>query len=200
VSQFSDALMAATAPFQFALQTKAGTEALAHALRYLTDADEDTVVASLDGVGAFDHVRRDRVLSKLVDTPSLVQLLPLAKMLYGSRSRFLWSDANGTTHEIEQGEGGEQGCPLMSALYALAQHDALVAASANMQRGERVFSFLDDLYVVTTRQRAHSTFREVANQVAALAGERHTWVSSRCGAEEEAHRQKTSLPPSLVHG
>ena len=54
VMQYGQALMAATAPYQFALQTRAGTEALAHLLRYLTDADEDTVVVSLDGIGVFD--------------------------------------------------------------------------------------------------------------------------------------------------
>ena len=40
VMQCGQALKAATAPYQFAP-------------RYLTDADEDTVVVSLDGIGAF---------------------------------------------------------------------------------------------------------------------------------------------------
>ena len=73
-------------------------------------------------------------------------------MLYGSQSRFVWTDAEGTTHIIEQGEGGEQGCPLMPAVFVLAQHDGLVAASQNLLPSERVFSSLDDLYLVTTRR------------------------------------------------
>ena len=176
VMQFSDELMAATAPYQFALQTRAGTEALAHILRYLTEVDEDAVVVSLDGVGAFDHVHRAAFLDKLAADPRLEPLLPLVRMLYGSQSRFLWTDAAGTTHEILQGEGGEQGCPLMPALFALAQHEGLVAASRNLLPSERLFAFLDDLYVVTTRARANTAFEEVATQV-----ERHAGVRTHLG-------------------
>ena len=71
VMQFSDELMAATALYQFALQTRAGAEALAHMLRYLTDVDEDAVVVSLDGVGAFDHVHRSAFFDKLAADPRL---------------------------------------------------------------------------------------------------------------------------------
>ena len=172
VAQYSDAFLAATAPYQFALQTRAGTEALAHILRYLSDADEDAVVVSLDGVGAFDHVKRAAFMSKVRSDPRLEALLPLVRMLYGSESRFLWTDASGATHEILQGEGGEQGCPLMPALFALAQHDALAAADRDLQSGERLLSFLDDLYLVTTRARAHTAFREVADHVERVAGVR----------------------------
>ena len=128
--QFADDFLAATSPFQFALQTRAGTEALAHALQFLTDFDEDTVVVSLDGVGAFDHVKRSAFFKKLHAVESLRPLLPLVSLLYGSESRFLWKDAKGTTHTIRQAEGGEQGDPLMPALYALAQHDGLVEADS----------------------------------------------------------------------
>ena len=55
--QFAEAITDATAPFQFALQTRAGTEALSLALTFLTDSDPDAVVLSIDGIGAFDHVR-----------------------------------------------------------------------------------------------------------------------------------------------
>ena len=56
--------MGEIAPFQYTLQTKAGTEALAHALRYLTDNDDEVVILSLDGIGAFDHVRRASFMNK----------------------------------------------------------------------------------------------------------------------------------------
>ena len=64
--QFGEDFKNRTAPFQFALRTKAGTDALAHALRYITDQDEDAVNASLDGIGAFDHVKKFRVLHEAV--------------------------------------------------------------------------------------------------------------------------------------
>jgi len=176
VMQFGEGLMAATEPFQFALQTHAGTEALAHLCRYLTDADPDTVVVSLDGIGAFDHVQRAAFMTELAEDPNLLPLLPLVGMLYGSQSRFFWTDDAGVTHTILQGEGGEQGDPLMPALFALAQHGGLAAASRELQGGDRVLSFLDDLYVLTTRSRAWSAFQTVATAV-----EQHAGVQTHMG-------------------
>ena len=168
--QFSDDFLERTAPFQFALKTRAGTDALAHAIRLLTDMDPDTVVVGLDGVGAFDHVKRARFFEKLLACEELRPLLPLVSALYGSSSRFLWYDDRGGQHVIEQGEGGEQGCPLMPALFALAQHDALEEASGNLLPSERLFAFLDDLYVVTCKARAAAAFEEVASCVERKAG------------------------------
>lgn len=168
--RFSDDFMRATAPFQLALQTRAGTDALAHLVQYLTDADEETVIASLDGVGAFDHVTRARFVDKWCTDKALSPPVPLTRMLRGSQSRLLWTDNAGTTRTILQGEGGEQGCPLMPALFALAQHDALVQADANLLSSERILRFLDDLYVITSKARAREAFEEVANRVKDRAG------------------------------
>jgi hypothetical protein len=127
-------------------------------------------VLSLDGIGAFDHVKRAAFFKKLLACEELNDLLPLVSALYGTQSRFVWRDDVGNEHIIEQMEGGEQGCPLMPALFALAQHDALVQASGNMLPDELLFSFLDDLYVVTSRARAYEAFQEVATQVETHAG------------------------------
>ena len=88
--QYASRFLEATAPYQFALQTKAGTEALAHTLRFLAEQDHEAVVMSLDGIGAFDHVSRAAFMSKVASSPSLCSLLPLVKALYGSESQFLW--------------------------------------------------------------------------------------------------------------
>ena len=191
-SQFSDSFLERTAPFQFALQTKAGTDALAHAVRVLTDLDPDTVVVSLDGVGAFDHVKRAAFFDKLLSCEELRPLLPLVSALYGTKSRFLWFDAKGEEHVIEQGEGGEQGCPLMPALYALAQHEALVEADSNLLPDERLFSFLDDLYLVTSRARAAEAFEDVAGSV-----KRHAGVQSHLGKLRAWCRGGGPAPPEL---
>ena len=86
--QFSDDFLEATSPYQFALQTRAGTEALAHALRVLTDSDDETVVLSLDGVGAFDHVKRAAFFRKLHSLENLQPLLPLVGLLMGANLVF----------------------------------------------------------------------------------------------------------------
>ena len=58
-----------------------------------------------------------------------------------------WDDEVGDTHEIRQREGGEQGDALMPLLFSLGQH-ALIVVARNLEEGERLFAFLDDLYVL----------------------------------------------------
>ena len=50
----SDVVEAATAPYQYVLSTRAGTECIAHILQTLTDDNLRTTVLSIDGMGAFE--------------------------------------------------------------------------------------------------------------------------------------------------
>ena len=50
--QYADEFMAVTAPFQYALNTRAGSEAIIWALRAATKVDPPTTVLSIDGVRA----------------------------------------------------------------------------------------------------------------------------------------------------
>ena len=52
-------------PFQFALSTKAGTDCVARVVRALTELDSKTTLLSIDGVGAFDHIKRSAMLFAL---------------------------------------------------------------------------------------------------------------------------------------
>ena len=76
------------------------------------------------------------------------QLLPFVRTFYGQPSTFLWEDETGEVRHIPQGEGGEQGDPLMPLLFCLAQHAALEAVSERLEAGEYLFAYLDDLCVV----------------------------------------------------
>lgn len=58
----------------------------------------------------------------------------------------------------------------MPALYALGQHAGLEHVAAQLQPGEHLFAYLDDLYVMCDRRRAATAFRAVAESVAARAG------------------------------
>ena len=55
-------------------------------------------------------------------------------------------------------------------LYALGQHDSLVAASAALRPDERLAAFLDDLYVVTVPGRTAPLLRVVTSEVERGAG------------------------------
>ena len=70
-------------------------------------------------------------------------------MFYGAPSEYLWEDSGGASHRIPQGEGGEQSDALMPLLFAVGQHSALETASTQLWPGERIFAYLDDIYLVT---------------------------------------------------
>ena len=77
--QFMGEVEQSCAPFQFALSTRAGTDCVGHAIRAVTERQPDMTVLSIDGIGAFDHVFRSSMMSKLMDVPGLQKLLPRAQ-------------------------------------------------------------------------------------------------------------------------
>ena len=56
----------ATAPFQYALSTRAGSECVAHVLQTLTDVDPSATILSVNGIGAFDLLSREAMLRGLL--------------------------------------------------------------------------------------------------------------------------------------
>ena len=101
----------ATAPFQFALKTRAGSECVAHTLRTLSELNETTKILSVDGVGAFDLISRSAMMQGLVDMPGGVKVLPFVRVFYGTPSQFLCEDELGTVNHIPQGEGANRVTP-----------------------------------------------------------------------------------------
>ena len=63
--QFSEQLAEETGPFEFALSTRAGTEAVGHMVQAATDMDSELTVLTVDEIGAFDLMRRQSMLGKL---------------------------------------------------------------------------------------------------------------------------------------
>ena len=146
------------APFQYALSTRAGTEALARTLQATTESDPLATIVSIDGMSAYDHVSRRSMLAGLRRSPALAEALPFVRQFYGVASTYLWEDANGHAHEVGQAEGGEQGDPLMPGLFALGLHPALVALRARLRPGEALYAYLDDVYLVCRPERARELF------------------------------------------
>ena len=84
------------------------------------------------------------MLTALRDTPNANAMLPFVRFFYGSPSEFVWTDAANNPHSILQAEGGEQGDPLMPALFALRVAPALRAMQTDLLPSESVRAFLDD--------------------------------------------------------
>ena len=159
--QFSGPFNTFCAPFQYALSARAGTEALARAVRIASEANGRTTVLSIDGVGAYDHISRSCMLQGLQSDPSLATLSPYVRQFYGEPSTYLFYDEAGAAHEIQQGEGDEQGDPLMPALYAVGQHRALLQVHSELQAGENLFAYLDDIYLTCPPERAGALFASI---------------------------------------
>ena len=118
-------------PPQYAFSTKAGwCECVAHMLHSVTELDPEATTISIDGVGAYDLISRKATLVAHVGD----QLIPFVRCFFGSPSTYLWEDEMGVTHEIPQGDGGEEGDPLMPLLFALRQHTSLVGVMRSCSR------------------------------------------------------------------
>ena len=103
------------------------------------------------------------MLRGLLHTQDAQAALPFVRMFYSQPSTYLWVDANNHVHHVHQAEGGEQGDPLMPALFSLGLDFALRAFQAELQPGERVAAFLDDLYVTAQPHRIRHLFDRLAH-------------------------------------
>ena len=70
----------------------------------------------------------------------------------------------------------------MPAFFSLGQHKALQHAASQLQPGEQVCAYLDDLYVVCKKQKAAAAFAQVASSVSELAVVQSHWENYALGA------------------
>ena len=191
--QVAEAAEEATAPFQYALRTRAGTECVSHIMQSLTDLDPRTTILSVDGVGAFDLISRNSMMEGLFHMEGGEKLLPFVRMFYSTPSTFLWEDEEGTVHHIPQGEGGEQGDPLMPMLFALGQHSSLIAVSDRLHHGERLCAFLDDLYVASNPERTVDCHQILGKNCGTTPRSDFTMARRLCGTAEVRSLQMSEL-------
>ena len=155
-------------PFQFALQARAGTDALAAHVRAALETRPGAVLVSLDGRSAYDSMSRAAFLGKLREVAP--ELLLFVRFFYGSPCTYCWWDAAGRCRDVCQGEGCEQGDALAPALYALRRHDALRQACDALHPDDTLVAFLDELYVITSPSRARAALDETVRAVADRCG------------------------------
>ena len=81
--QLSRAVEVATAPFQHAITTRAGTECIAHALQALTESDPRCITIVVDGIGAFDLISRSAMLEATRGLHGGQEALLFVRLFYG---------------------------------------------------------------------------------------------------------------------
>ena len=178
--QIGSVVESATAPFQYALSTRAGCECVAHALQALSEVDERTTIMSMDGTSAYDLISRRAMLAGLAHIEGGREVLPFVKLFFGAPSQCWWEDDEGVVHQIHQGEGGEQGDVMMPLLFSLGQHNALHAVQERLLPNERIFAFLDDVYVVCLPDRVVAIHMLLENALWV-----HARIRSGCGQKRE---------------
>ena len=179
--QVGPAVKAATAPFQYALSTRAGCECIAHALQAVCELDPEATVTSIDGISACDSISRRAMLLGLQRVEGGSSVIPFVHMFYSSPSSYLWEDDSGVVHTIQQGEGGEQGDALMPLLFCVGEHAALQEAQARLRPNERLFAYLDDVYVVSKPDRVGAIYTALQEalwthaRIRVHGGKTHVW-------------------------
>ena len=142
--------------------------------RSMMELDPTKTLLSIDGIGAFDHIKRK----------SMFEALPFVRLFYGKDSTCMCGhDDEGVPHEILQGEEGEQGDPLMPALCALGQHAALTQVDATSHQGEMVFAYFDDIHVLCDPSRVAEIFLQVSWHPVNL-GKTMVWNSAAIRPED----------------
>ena len=117
--------------------TKSGCETVAHMLQVLTELDPHSTVVSVDGIGAYDHISRNAMMRGLRHVVEGDRILPFALAFYGKPSTYIWEDDVGDVHQI----------PHADAL--LHRPTPCIGSSRrNLREGERLFTYLDDLYII----------------------------------------------------
>ena len=121
-----------------------------------TATDHRLTILSVDGIGAYDHVLRAAMLTRLSKMPEARKSLPFVRLSYAGVSSYTWFDEKGERHVVNQAEGGEQGDPLLPLLFSIGIQGALEHLAGQLQDGERVFAFLDDVYILCQPHRLHT--------------------------------------------
>ena len=125
------------------------------------------------------------------------QIFPFVRMFYSGPSTCLWEDEMEVTQHIAQGEGGEQGDPLMPMLFALDEHKSVVEAQARLSDNECLFAFLDDVYITNQPGRVTEAHTVVEEELWTHAGihlhHGKTKVWNRGGVEPEGIKELTRM-------
>ena len=194
--QIVDTVKRATAPFQYALSTRAGSECVGHAIQALTDLSPDSTVLSVEEIGAFDMVSREARVAQHGGV-CLTQF-------YGQPSQYIWEDDEWSLpHHSPRRRGRARRPPHAGTVFFGC---ALQAVQDTLRPTEYLLAFLDDIHLVTDPARVATVHRELGLQWTHARISLHTWKtqiwnrSGQCppGCEGIFEAARVSDPDAVV--
>ena len=143
------------------------------ALQRRTQLDPSLTLVSVDVTAAHDLISRQAMLRAFLRSPEASALLPFMRLWYARASSYVWA-AGPDVHRVTQEEGGEQGDPLMLAVFSLGLASALHAlqhklCEALRQRPIAAFWALDFRRRITDLSAHHAASRWDVKQHAGAA-------------------------------
>ena len=121
-------------PVQLGVAVSGGCEAAVHAARRFVDSmTEGDSLVKLDFANAFNSIRRDKILSTIIDT--IPELYPLCHTAYACESLLQFGSKS-----VVSSEGVQQGDPLGPLLFCLTLQPILESLKCNFKIG-----YLDDV-------------------------------------------------------
>ncbi len=134
-------------PCQLGVGSKGGVEPIVRLINRAIDNDLDrsfSTLVSLDFSNAFNEVdRRDIAASVREYAPGLFRAL---KWAYGTTTDLLLGE-----HIIRSAQGARQGDPFGPFIFSIAIRPLIAKLSATLGESAQIVSYLDDMYVLSTK-------------------------------------------------
>ena len=150
--QVGPAVKAGTAPFRYAQRGRAASALDTLCKLYVSLIQKPQLLLSTESA----HMTQSRARAMLFGLQRVEgssACVPFVHMFCSCPSSHLLEGDSGVVHAIQQGEGGEQGDVLMFLLFCVGQHAALEEVQARLRPNERLFAYLDDVFVFSKLDR-----------------------------------------------
>ena len=186
---------------------KAGAQLLHKTLLALSEAFPDAAFLKVDLKAAFQNLERQPAFEAM--NAAVPDLAAAVEAWYSEPAHHLWRDAVGHCEYISSSRGFDQGCPLAAAAFCVAQKTVLKPLLVNLKTLDaeaRLFSFLDDTYLVVKKPLALLALTALQQALAPLGlqlNQRKTVVFSPSGQQglpaELSSHCVDSLPALEAH-
>jgi len=136
----------AVGDFQFAIANKAGGTQMSFAVQAILDQRPDFVAVKIDIANAFNEISRTAILDSVWDDPKLRSLYMYVYLTHAPYGHIMMGGpALATRTAFRSEDGGPQGGPLTSVLFALAEKAPHAAANETLKAVDAAgLTYVDD--------------------------------------------------------